>query len=485
MELLKSILGQQLYSIDILTISLLLASLSIGYIYIVSSHTRQKKANKYPPYAPGGMWQHIQISASSQYPWWILDVARDLHNRVFQLSLPMSPMAHKVVVGEVDTFRRVLTDPLSEKPMEFYQPFRDIVGGPPTVLTSNGHEWHGKRKAVAPAFSSNHIKRMTRVALETTEIWIRDTLVDPTKNASFDVGEEMIGITLSSISETAFEYKMSTQEKKIFGRELELTLIEFALKAPFNPLRALFSWFLPERGRAFAAAQNTKAMMFQIIKSYRNMKEPLNNGTIIQLVMESDAFLTDEERAAQLMEFLIAGHDTTAYTIAWILLELARNPKEQTKLRESLSQLDPEDWSRSEYLKKVVKEGMRLYPVVAGGSVRKIGRDIMTSRNELLPKGTICFLPFILLSRNPDIFNDPDSFQPSRWETPTRDMLDAFNPFSLGKQNCVGQSLANAEVFAMVARICSELELSVESEGSVDFFLTLKPVGARLRARKV
>jgi len=64
-------------------------------------------------------------------------------------------------------------------------------------------------------------------------------------------------------------------------------------------------------------------------------------------------------------------------------------------------------------------------------------------------------------------------------------MLDAFNPFSLGKQNCVGQSLAQAETFAIVARICSEFELSVESEGTVDFFLTLKPVGARLRARKL
>ena len=60
---------------------------------------------------------------------------------------------------------------------------------------------------------------MTRVALETTEIWIRDTLLDTTKNTSFDVGEEMIGITLSSISETAFEYEMSdTREKDICER---------------------------------------------------------------------------------------------------------------------------------------------------------------------------------------------------------------------------------------------------------------------------
>lgn len=52
----------------------------------------------------------------------------------------------------------------------------------------------------------------------------------------------------------------------------------------------------------------------------------------------------------------------------------------------------------------------------------------------------------MLLFRNPDIFEDPESFIPSRWEHPTQEMNDAFNPFSLGKQNCLGQSLAKAEV---------------------------------------
>ena len=170
-------------------------------------------------------------------------------------------------------------------------------------------------------------------------------------------------------------------------------------------------------------------------------------------------------------------------SIAFILIELARNPNEQTKLRESLSQMSPENWTSSECLQRVVKEGMRLHPV--GRSLRETGRDITTSKNELLPKGSFCVAHFLLLFRNPDIFEEPDSFLPSRWENPSRVMLDSFHPFSLGKQNCVGQSLAWAETFGIVARICSEFELSLESEGHVDFCLTVKPVGARLKARKV
>ena len=98
------------------------------------------------------------------------------------------------------------------------------------------------------------------------------------------------------------------------------------------------------------------------------------NGTVIQLVMESDAFSYEDERVAQLLEFLIAGHDTTAFSIAWILLSLARNPEEQSKLRESLG----ENWNASEQLKRVVKEGMRLHPVTSNVGIRVIGRDITT-----------------------------------------------------------------------------------------------------------
>ena len=67
----------------------------------------------------------------------------------------------------------------------------------------------------------------------------------------------------------------------------------------------------------------------------------------------------------------------------------------------------------------------------------------------------------------------------------TGEMLDAFNPFSLGKQNCMGQSLAKAETLAIVPKICSQFDLTVEDEGDAAYFLTLKPVGARLSARRL
>lgn len=454
---------------------------SIGLLILAARKQRQRNGALYPPYAPGTTLETMKIASGGEGVWWYLQVAKELKTRVFQLSLPsLAPMV--VVVGEVETFRKILTDPLSTKP-SIYKSIRKILGGAPTMFTSSGGNiWHSKRKSCAPAFSSNHIKRMNKIAMEKTNKWIDEELRPMIEaGTSFNVGEEMIKITLDVISETAFEYKMSPEEKSMYVSELELGLIEFAMKEPSNPLRHLFGMFLPERRRAFVAAEKLHKLGMKILDSYRKLETP-TKGTIMDQIMTSTAFETDKDRVGQILEFLLAGHDTTGYSISWILLELARNPEEQKRLRASLSSMSPEEWSKSDVLKMVVKEGMRLHPVAANGSIRVIGKDMMTSKKELLPKGSEVIIPFLLLFRDPDVFENANSFCPTRWENPSKTMTEAFNPFSLGKQNCIGQSLARAEMHYVVARICSEFNLVVEEEGSVDFFLTLKPIGVKLRA---
>ena len=420
-----------------------------------------------------------------------------MNTQVFQLSMPTIPPRSSIIVGDPKFFRDILTDPLTTKDERLYSHFKNAYGdgGIPTMFTTSylGKLWHAKRKACSPAFSSNHIKRMNRVALEKTESWIKDTLmIDDSQSPSFDVSQEMIGIVLSALSETAFEYTLSDNEKQMFGHELGIALVEFARKSPVLPLRGTFlGWFIPKRRRAVAAANKMRGLAMKIMNEYRNRKiKESSKGTIIQLIMESnEAFPTDDDRAAQLLEFLVAGHDTTGYTISFILIELAKNLAEQTKLREALSNVTPENYTSCDQLKLVVMEGMRLHPV--GRSVRVTGRDFTTTEddnnnnNYIIPKGQTCILSFQLLFRNPHVFEDPDSFVPSRWINPTKLMLDCVTPFSLGKQNCIGQSLARVETFSIIARIISEYELTLESEGYIDFALTVKPVGYRLKARKV
>jgi len=141
---------------------------------------------------------------------------------------------------------------------------------------------------------------------------------------------------------------------------------------------------------------------------------------------------------------------------------------------------------RCNALQMAIKESMRLYPVSASGSSRVCGRDFVTKEGWVIPKGTSVVSHIMMTHRNKNVFGkDADEYIPSRWENPTQAQKDSFLLFSAGKQNCVGQALAQAELHCIVPRILSEVELEVEEEGSITWFLTLKPVGARLKPRKL
>lgn len=462
-----------------------LAIFILGWILLPKSKI-VKDGYGYPPRAPVGTWETLRKAASSDYPWWLLEVAHELKSGIFRLALPIPGAPMVVAVGEGGAFRQIMTDPLTRKP-RLYEEFRPVNGGTATLFSSFGNAWHAKRKAVAPAFASKHVRRMNDVALAKVESWMEGRL-RPAAEAgdSIDFDEEILHVILSAISETAFEYSMSKEESSMFISELELALTEFALKAPSNPLRKFVGMLLPERRRAFAAGQNLRRLSLTIIASYRKLEAPLH-GTIIDLLMRSTAFKDDGEKAAQIVEFLVGGHDTTAHSIAWTLLELARNPVEQVKLRDSLTGLAQGQMGNSDYLAMVIKEAMRLHPVAAASTYRQIGRDMVTNGTYkyFLPKNSIVILPFLVQFRDSLVFDQPDLFKPSRWENPTKEMIDAMHPFSFGKQNCVGQSLASAQMKAILPKICSEFELTVEDEGRADFFLTMKPAGVLLKAKQV
>jgi cytochrome P450 len=103
----------------------------------------------------------------------------------------------------------------------------------------------------------------------------------------------------------------------------------------------------------------------------------------------------------------------------------------------------------------------------------------------MIPKGSLCVLFFYVLFRNHTVFENPDSFCPSRWENPSEESLRAFVPFAAGRRNCQGQALANTELNAVVARLCSSYSFDVVEEGISDFMITMRPKGSKLAVKRL
>ena len=177
---------------------------------------------------------------------------------------------------------------------------------------------------------------------------------------------------------------------------------------------------------------------------------------------------------SQAFSSLFTGYDTTGYTLGNALVLLAENAHFADKLREDLRRVGEGNYSHSDYLHFVMSENFRMFPVAAvGSSPRALPEDVVFE-NYCIPAGSWMLQPFLAIHRNPAVFDDPDKFNPDRWETASPEMKQSLLSFSLGARNCVGQSLASSEIQSVLPKLIAKYRFKVEEKGCPDYFLTLK-----------
>jgi len=455
----------------------------------------KKSSDSYCPVAPLSYIQAVKGLTSRRSPWFMLDLCTKTCSRVYFVCLPTST-GGIYIVGDVPTMRAILQDPKSDKPRDIYQPFEDAIGRPNLFSRSTEDPiLKSTRKCIFKAFSPKDVKRMNVVCDKYVNNWIKNDLekfIDEKK--SFDPSEEMVKLTFDLIMESAFEYPTSNQtkdERSFFLNNLEKVLVEFGSKQPSNPLRAYLTPLIKERRDAIKASKNCKMLVQKVIDYYLANTNKSEENTIIKLVLENKDFKTDEELVAEIFIMMIGGFETTAYSLSSTLILLAKHPRVAKKLRKELFNMDPLEWSKSLFLRCVIQESKRLLPVAATGSGRRTSKDFVVQTppekpNITIPKGASIMVPFIVPFRDPVIFKDPETFHPERWapENVTKQMQDALIPFSLGNRNCVGQTLAVAELYSTIPKLIAKYDFEIDAEGELEYFLTMKYIGCRLRAMK-
>lgn len=441
---------------------------------------RKHRSLTLPPFVKSGVLETLKRFTSPDSPSELLRWAQE-SGPVFRLRL-----ANLVVIvsNDLSLTQTVLNDRNSYKPKTIY---RGFVGD--TMFNCEGFRWRHVRKSVAPAFSAHHIQRMTQVSNEKIVDFMTKKLdhwVD--EKCSFDLCTEMLTLTFTIICDAAFEYEISQEEMFTFLHDVKTVFVEGKYRS--IPFRWKLGKFIKGVKKAEESARSLRAFGMKILTSFRN-KKSTTKGTVIDCIANDDEYLSDEERVKDIVVFLIAGHDTTAFSLAWTLLELAKHPHEQEALRSELEKLPVDERSSSPFLKNVIREGMRLHPVASMGSVRNIAKDLTmklddnSERSFHIPKNSTVFCPLILLMRNPRYYDDPDRFMPSRWVNPSPEALAAFIPFSVGKRNCIGQALAIAELHTVISELICKYNFTVTDIGTREYFVTLKPTGARLTASRI
>jgi cytochrome P450 family 135 len=195
----------------------------------------------------------------------------------------------------------------------------------------------------------------------------------------------------------------------------------------------------------------TDAVIYAEITERRAAPDLAGRTDVLSKLLVADPSQSDEELRDHLVTLLLAGHETTASTLAWTLHDLSRRPEVLAKVQRAADEDD------GAYLEATVKEAMRLRPVI-----REVARRLTVPTRVAgydLPAGVVVFPSIVLVQRRSALWPAPDEFRPERFlegNPPPATWI----PFGGGIRRCLGAALAMAEAQAVLKTVLRLVDIA-------------------------
>lgn len=341
---------------------------------------------------------------------------------------------------------------------------RPILGNN-SLIIMDGSRHKRERKLLMPPFHGEKVKSYAVSICQITETVTSSWEIDKSFIAR-DVAQE---ITLKVIMQTVFGF--SEGEKCEGLRSLLADLLDITA----SPVRSSFVFlkFLQVDLGAWSPWGHfvrTQKIIYNLLQAEiderRTNPEQLGNDILSLMLSATDddgQSMSDDQLKDELITLLIAGHETTATSLAWAFYWLEKSPQIKAKLLQEIASLgknpDPIEVSRLPYLTAVCQETLRLYPIVpiAFGRIANQDLEIMGRHFE---SGTT-FVPCIYLTHHrEDLYPDSQKFQPERFLERNYTPYE-FIPFGGGVRLCLGYALAMLEMKLVIATILSKYDLKL------------------------
>ncbi len=424
---------------------------------------------------------------------WVRDQGHrvaDLHlgprNLVPQVAFAVSPQAAHDVLGRHDdvldkymmfNLQRRLLGAASRRPSD-------------DIFHMAYLPWLSRKRTLQPVFTkprvSTYAGRIAGAAEDTAEAWIRSGTVD--------LGKATRALTLEVLGRSVFGLHLG--ERAAALEPVVQTFMTYPLRRSLRPVRSPAWLPTPARSRFFRAWDAVDAISDEALALCR--QDPDHEAPLIRQLLaatdpETGRPLTDEERRADLMAFLLAGHDTTSTTLAYALWQLGRDAELQERVAAEVAAVgdDPltaDDVKQLPFTVQLIHEVLRLCPPAAG-IARMSMRDVEID-GHLVPAGYNVVVPIYALHRDPTLWEDPERFDPERFAPARMKCMDRwqFLPFGGGPRSCIGDHFAMLEATLALTTI---LRAATVESMSAEFPLALAatltaggPVPVRVKRRK-
>ena len=333
------------------------------------------------------------------------------------------------------------------------------------LLTSEGETHLRNRRLVQPAFHRDRIagyaRDMVALAEEHGRAWQPGTRVD--------MQSDMAALTLAIVGRTLFGADLTGDARDV-GAALNTMLEGMGNRLLLGP--AALRLPTPGQRQSLAAAAALDALVQRLIDDHRSTGDTGDMLSMLIAAQEDGIGFDDDQVRDEAMTLVLAGHETTAMTLTWTWLLLARNPAEAAWLHEELDDVlsdgppAMEDVAHLPRTRAVVAESLRLYPPawMLGRRLledRQIGGD---GESWTLPAGSIAIISPFALQRSPRWWDSSLAFRPQRWidahgqfsEDAPGQPRGAWFPFGWGNRRCIGESFAWTEAVLVLATLARD-----------------------------
>lgn len=406
------------------------------------------------------------------------------------------PLGAIIVISHPEGVRHVLTDNAANYEKGALQ--RRVLGPmlADGLLLTEGETWRRARRILAPLFTP---ARTQRLAGRMGEVCARRVGGWPLEHGArvMNIDSEMSGLTFDILSATLFSDELEGDARG-FEQALNRYLVMGARIDPLDVIAAP-SW-IPRLGRAASGGvarffekrvANLVARRRALIERGAGSPDDLLSALLLARDEQDGAALSDREVAANILTFILAGHETTARTLGWALHLISRSPEVAAHLRIEADAFDLTDskWADTlPWTRAVIEEAMRLFPPAPTLARRALGPDVIGG--QAIEAGTAVAISPWVLHRHQTLWDDPEAFRPERFLPENRKTIDryAYIPFSAGPRVCIGAAFAMQEAMIALATVlrAADIEAISTVEPRPTHQITLRshrPIHLRLRAR--
>jgi cytochrome P450 len=322
------------------------------------------------------------------------------------------------------------------------------------LLTIDGDFHRQQRRLVQPAFHKHRIESYANTMVQFTQ----EMLETWQPHSEINISQAMQQLTLRIIGETLFHVDLIEQAGEIGQAFTDL------IEGPGGPLRMQrrLRLKLPftKYGKSVEGKRTIDEFVYSLIEQRRASKQDL--GDVMSMLLEAQdegSIMSNKQVHDHVLTFVAAGHETAQNTMSWTFYLLSKNPQKRDKLIHELQTVlngrapTVDDLAKLPYLEWVINESWRIMPPAWIMSRQAI--DEFDLDGYHFPAGTVAMLSQWVLHNEPEIWGDPETFRPERWDPEHGQKVPqgAFFPFGMGPRICIGMPFAEMETRLLLATI--------------------------------